>query len=143
MDNLVSYDPFSEFKELQRQLFNDNFLGHQKTFVAPITDIWNDDDKKLVVEVHLPNFDQKDIDINIEDNMLVIRAEKHEQEKSDNKNKQYVVRESSSSFYRRFSLPKIANIDAIKADMKDGVLTVDIPFKELPKPKKIAINAKK
>jgi len=141
MDSLVSYDPFTEFKELQRQLFNDSFLGHQKTFVAPTTDIWNEDDKRLVVEVHLPNFEQKDIEVNIEDQMLVIRAEKHEQDKSDKK--QYVVRESSSSFYRRFSLPKIADVDAIKADMKDGVLTIDIPFKELPKPKKIAIGGKK
>ena len=73
-------------------------------------------------------------------NRLIISAEKHEKE--EDKNKKYVIRESSSSFYRRIQLPKHADQEAIKADMNDGILTVKVPFKELPKPKKIAIAAK-
>ena len=87
----------------------------------------------------MPNFDQKDITINIDKGNLVIRAERHEQEKD--KDKKYIVRESSSSFYRSIRLPEAANEDSVKAKMKDGVLKVTVQFKELPKPKQIAIEA--
>jgi HSP20 family protein len=50
------------------------------------------------------------------------------------------VRESHSSFYRSIALPKYADGDNIKAHFRDGVLKVTIPFKELPAPKKVAIE---
>lgn len=140
MSNIITYDPFAEFRALQKQLFNDTFFDSNRALKAPTTDIWTEGDSKLIVEAHLPHFEQKDIDVQVEDGALVIRAEKHEQEKD--KNRQYIVRESSSSFYRRIRLPQIANKDAIKAQMEDGVLTVSVPFKELPQPKKISIENK-
>lgn len=140
MSNIITYDPFAEFRALQKQLFNDTFFDSNRALKAPTTDIWTEGDSKLIVEAHLPHFEQKDIDVQVEDGALVIRAEKHEQEKD--KNRQYIVRESSSSFYRRIRLPQIANKDAIKAQMEDGVLTVNVPFKELPQPKKISIENK-
>ncbi len=141
MSNIITYDPFAEFRALQKQLFNDTFFDSNRALKAPTTDIWTEGDSKLMVEAHLPHFEQKDIEVQVDDGALVIRAEKHEQEKD--KNRQYVVRESSSSFYRRIRLPQIANKDAIKAQMKDGVLTVSVPFNELPQPKKISIENKK
>jgi len=141
MSNIITYDPFAELREFQRQLFGDDMFAPTKALHSPTTDIWTEEDKQLVIEAHLPNFEQKDIDVNVDDGVLVIRAEKHEQEKD--KNKQYVIRESSSSFYRRVKLPEIADKDGVKAHMKNGILTVTVPFKELPAPKKIAIEAKK
>ena len=106
----------------------------------PTTDVYTSkDDKELHVEAHLPNFDQKDIDISVDHGNLVIRAERHEQEKD--KGKKYIIRESSSSFYRSIRLPEAADENSIKAKMKDGVLKVTVQFKELPKPKQIAIEA--
>ena len=95
---------------------------------------------ELVVEAHLPNFDQKDVDIRVENNALVVSAERHEKE--EDKDKKYVVRESSSSFYRRVALPERADADAIEAHLDDGVLTVRVPLTPLPEPKKIAIASK-
>ncbi|MNL29294.1 Alpha-crystallin [compost metagenome] len=91
------------------------------------------------VEAHLPNFEQKDVSINVDKGNLVIRAERHEQEKD--KDKKYIIRESSSSFYRSIRLPEAADDDSIKATMKDGVLKVSVQFKELPKPKQIVIES--
>ncbi len=54
-----------------------------------------------------------------------------------------MVRESSSSFYRQIALPKQANEEAIIASFEKGVLKVTVPFKELPKPKHIAIGSGK
>ncbi len=140
MANLVPFDPFSELQALQRSFFGDDWLMPTRNVHMPTTDVYTEDDKQLVVEAHLPNFDEKDVDVHVDGGALVISAEKHEQEKD--KTKKYVVRESSSSFYRRIQLPKAADVDKIDGDMKDGVLKVVVPFKELPAPKKITIKKK-
>jgi HSP20 family protein len=45
--------------------------------------------------------------------------------------------------YRRIALPERANADDIKAEFKNGLLKVTIPFKELPSPKRITIEGGK
>ena len=139
MSNLIKFDPFAEIQALQKQLFSDDWFSPIKSMQMLTTDVYTKDDKELHVEAHLPNFEQKDVDISVDKGALVIRAERHEQEKD--KNKKYIVRESSSSFYRSVRLPEAADENGIKAKMKDGVLHVSVPFKELPKPKKVAIEA--
>ena len=140
MSNLVKWDPFAELSALQKQFFNDDWMSPLKGLNIPTTDVYTKDNE-LVVEAHLPNFDQKDINIQVEDGALIVNAERHEKE--DDKDKKYVVRESSSSFYRRIALPKRADANNIDAALDDGVLKVKIPLTPLPEPKKIAVSAKK
>jgi HSP20 family protein len=140
MSNLVKWDPLSELSALQKQFFGDDWMSPFKGVNIPTTDVYTKDNE-LVVEAHLPNFEQKDIDIRIENNALVISAERHEKEKD--KDKKYVVRESSSSFYRRVALPERADSDSIQASLDDGVLKVNIPLAPLPEPKKVAITSGK
>jgi HSP20 family protein len=143
-NGLTKWDPFAEMRALQKQFFGDDWSTSLSSSVSlPTTDVYTNEDKELVVEAHMPNFDEKDIDVHVDNNTLVIRAEKHEKE--EDKKKKYVVRESSSSFYRSVRLPKHADQDSIEADMNDGVLKVKVPFKELPEPKKISVktNSKK
>lgn len=140
MSNLIKFDPFAEIQALQKQLFSDDWFSPIKSMQMPTIDVYTSkDDKELHIEAHLPNFEQKDIDIHIDKGSLVIRAERHEQEKD--KEKKYIVRESSTSFYRSIRLPEAADEDSIKATMKNGILKISIKFKELPKPKQIAIEA--
>lgn len=140
MSNLVKWDPFAELSSLQKQFFGDDWLSSFKGVNIPTTDVYTKDNE-LVVEAHLPNFEQDDINIQMDGNALVISAERHEKEQD--KGKQYVVRESSSSFYRRVALPDRADADNIKAQLEDGVLTVNVPLMKLPEPKKIAVTSKK
>ncbi len=140
MSNLVRWDPFAELSALQKQFFGDDWLSPLKGVNVPTTDVYSQDNS-LLVEAHLPNFDQKDINIQVEDGALVISAERHE--KAEDKSKKYVVRESSSSFYRRIVLPKQADAERIDAHLEDGVLKVKVPLTPLPEPKKITIAAKK
>ncbi len=143
MNGLIRFDPFEEMRALQKQFFNDDwFSGPLKGITMPTTDVYTEDDKSLTVEAHLPNFDEKDVDISIDKGALVIRAEKHEKEEDKHKNKKYVVRESSSSFYRRILLPERADESKIEAHMEHGVLKVTVPFTALPEPKKISISSK-
>ncbi len=140
MNKIVRFDPFAEMQALQKQFFGDDWFTPIKGLQMPMTDIYTDNDKQLVVEAHLPNFTDKDVNIHIDNGVLEVSAEKHEKE--EDKKKKYVVRETSSSFYRRIRLPEAADEDAVEARMQDGVLKVTVPFKELPAPKRVAVKTK-
>lgn len=139
MSNLIKWDPFAELSALQKQFFGDDWMSPLKGVNIPTTDVYMKGNK-LVVEAHLPNFEQKDVNVQVDNNALVISAERHEKE--EDKDKKYVVRESSSSFYRRVALPERANAEDIQAQLDDGVLRINVPLTPLPEPKKIAISAK-
>ena len=140
MSKLIRYDPFAQLNALQQQFFSDDWLSPFKGSNIPTTDVFMKDNE-LVVEAHLPNFSQDNVDIQVDSGDLIIQAQRHEKE--EDKTKTYVVRESSSSFYRRFQLPERANADDIKAQLEEGVLRVKIPLTPLPEPKKISIEEKK
>lgn len=140
MNNLTKWDPLSELSALQKQFFGDDWVSPFKGVNIPTTDVFMKDNE-LVVEAHLPNFEQEDINIEVENDNLIISAERHEKE--EDKSKKYVVRESSSSFYRRIALPKRADTNKIDAHLEDGILKLLIPVEPLPKPRKIAISSKK
>jgi HSP20 family protein len=140
MSNISRWDPFAELSALQKQFFGDDWFAPTRSITIPTTDVYTQNDKELVVEAHLPNFDEKDVNVNIEHGALTIQAENHEQEKD--KDKKYIVRESSNSFYRRIQLPDRAMQDDVQAHMENGILKVTVPLRELPSPKRIAINAK-
>lgn len=140
MSKLVRWDPFAEMSALQKQFFGDDFVSSFKNANIPTTDVYTKDNT-LIVEAHLPNFEQKNISIQVENGVLVISAERHEKE--EDKDKKYVIRESSGSFYRRISIPERADSDKIEAHLDDGVLKISVPLIPLPEPKKISISSKK
>jgi HSP20 family protein len=140
MSKLVRFDPFAELNSLQRQFFGDDFGSSFKNMSIPTTDVYTKDNA-LVVEAHLPNFEQEDVNVEVENGTLVVSAERHEKE--EDKDKQYVVRESSSSFYRRIALPERADAENVEAHLEEGVLNVSVPLTPLPEPKKIDIKASK
>lgn len=139
MTRLVKYDPFADLTALQRQFFGDDWPSLLKGISIPTTDVYTRNNK-LTVEAHLPNFNQEDVNIQIDEGALVIQAERHEKE--EDKDKKYVVRESSSSFYRRIQLPERADSDNIEAHLDDGILKITIPLTPLPEPKKISVKSK-
>lgn len=140
MSTLMRYDPFAELHALQKQFFGDDLLSSFKGVNIPTTDVYTNDNNQLMVEAHLPNFNQEDVNIQVDNGALIIQAARHEKE--EDKSKKYVVRESSSSFYRRIQLPERADTDAIEANLDDGILKVAVPLTPLPEPKKIAIANK-
>lgn len=141
MTNLVRFDPFAELDALQRQFFGDDWVTPTTRVNVPTTDVYTSEDgKEMTVEVHLPNFDENDINISADGNALVIQAQKHEKEADKKRN--VIVRESAMSYYRRILLPDRADIDKVQAHLDDGVLGVTIPLTPLPEPKKIAVKTK-
>jgi HSP20 family protein len=136
--SLMRIDPFAEFDALHKQFFGDNWMTPFQGVTMPTTDVY-EKDGALVVEAHLANFEDKDIDVHVENGVLVIQAQKHEQD--EDKSKKFVVRESSSSLYRRVVLPERADTDKIEAHLEDGVLKVSVPLTPLAEPKKITVSS--
>jgi HSP20 family protein len=137
MTRLVRWDPFTDLDELQKAFFGGR--GATSIVASPPADIYVNDNKELIAEFHLSGFDEKDIDISVDEGRMEVRA-KHETHNEDKK--KYIVRESVSQFYRSLALPKNADEAKVKADFEEGVLRITVPFKELPKPKKISVQKK-
>jgi HSP20 family protein len=105
---------------------------------TPSVDVY-ETENELVIKADLPDLNEKDLDIRVENNTLTIRGErKFEQTvKEDN----YLrIERNYGSFSRSFGLPNTVNTEAIKAEYKNGVLTVELPKSAESKPKQIKVN---
>ncbi len=136
MNELMNWDPFRELDTVHdrmNRLFNRGFSG--QLFSAPSTDIY-EEDGKLVIETALPNFTGDEVDAQINQNRLEIKAEHKSENESNERN--YLRRESTSqSYYRQFVLPQDVDVDDAIAKFENGVLRVSFNKKELPQPKKL------
>jgi HSP20 family protein len=121
-------------------LFNSFFTSTPSSQNAPAMDIYSEDDKHIVAEIQAPGFTKDDVEVNVHNDMLEIKGEKHQKEEDKGKKRSYMVRESHASFYRSIALPKGADADNVSAEFTDGVLKVTVPLKELPAPKRVAIG---
>ncbi len=145
MTTIARFEPFRGFATLQDQvnrLFNDSFRTHGEesalTTWAPAVDIY-ETPNELVVKADLPDVNEKDIDIRVENNLLTIRGER-KVEKSVSEENFLRVERTYGSFSRSFSLPNTVNAEAIGADYKNGVLTVTLPKREESKPRQVKVN---
>jgi len=88
------------------------------------------------VELAAPGMKKKDFNIELNEDLLTIRTEKKEE--NEEKDGKYTKREFNySSFVRSFRLPEEVDVENIKATYDDGVLSMDIPKKELKETKKV------
>jgi HSP20 family protein len=138
------FEPFRGVSSLQDQinrLFHEAFDGSSGeanlTSWAPPVDIY-ETAQELVVKADLPDVKPADLDIRVENNILTIRGER-KFEKQVNEDNYLRVERSYGSFSRSFSLANTVNTEAIKADYKDGVLTLSVPKREEAKPKQIKV----
>jgi HSP20 family protein len=83
-------------------------------------------DKAYTVTAELPGMDEKDIDVSINGDMLVIKGEKRQEKEEKNKN-YYLSERSYGQFQRSFSLPTGIDRDKIAAEFSKGVLTLTLP----------------
>ena len=92
-------------------------------------------DDKIGIVAEIPGLDKKQLNIEVEDNVLTISGDKHTV--ADDEGAKVLRRElKASSFRRSFELGELLDGDSVKAKFKDGVLSVSIPKVEPEKPKK-------
>lgn len=94
-------------------------------FNLPAIDV-TEDDKAFKIAAELPGMDEKDIEVTIDDDRLLLKGEKRQEKEEKGKNT-FVSERSYGSFQRAFALPSGIDRDKIAADFSKGVLTVTLP----------------
>jgi HSP20 family protein len=139
------FEPFRELAAVQARLnriFNEPYEHGDDSLTradwVPAVDVFESAQHELVLKAELPGIKREDIDLKVENSVLTIRGErKHD---VDVKQDAYQRLERAyGAFARSFTLPSTVNADAVKAEFKDGVLTVTLPAKEEAKPRQVQI----
>lgn len=131
---LLQHDPFRELDRLTQQVFG--------TAARPSSmplDAWREGDE-FVVELDLPGVDPEELDIDVERNVLTIRAERFSQ-MPDAANA-VVTERSWGVFSRQLVLGDALDTEHVDADYTAGVLRLRIPIAEQAKPRKISIGSR-
>jgi HSP20 family protein len=144
--SIARWDPFRNISTLQEQvnrLFENSVQGGRSdnsalTTWAPAVDIY-ETENELVLKADIPDMNENDLDIRVENNMLTIRGERKFEQKVKEDNYLRIER-TYGSFSRSFGLPNAVNTEGINATYKNGVLTVELPKRAESKPKQVKVN---
>jgi HSP20 family protein len=133
---LKRYNPFEAFGFLDGDL--NRFFKFEDSHFVPQTDISETEDS-VMIEVNCAGYKQEDLSLSIDNGYLTIRGENRIEPKAENV--KYHVVERQNKFSRSFKLPTYVNLEDVKADFSDGVLTVVLAKSESHKSKKIEIQS--
>ncbi|WP_200308773.1 Hsp20/alpha crystallin family protein [Streptomyces adelaidensis] len=129
---LMRTDPFREFDRLAQQVFGSN----SRPAVMPM-DAYRSGEE-FVVHFDLPGADPETIDLDVERNVLNVRAERRSPAPEDS---ELIADERpTGTFTRQLFLGDTLDVDRVDASYEAGVLTLRIPVAEKAKPRKIQIS---
>ena len=146
----LARDPFGSFRREMDRLFDDFFTPTEGRTFAPSAvaeSMWpridvEETDKAYVVTAEVPGLDEKDIELNLRENLLTISGEKREERQDQKRGAAYAER-----FYGQFrrTIPFDIEVDEDKVDakFKNGVLTVSLPKSQKPEAKARRIEVKR
>jgi HSP20 family protein len=135
--SLSHFDPLANVR-LFEDAFNRLLEPQTNRPWSPAVDIY-ETENELVVKADLPDIDQKDLDVRVENQTLTIAGERKFEKKNDTKGYHRIER-SYGNFVRSFAVPNTFDTDHIAAHFKNGVLSVTLPKKEAAKPRQIKIE---
>jgi len=144
---LVRWDPFRELEDMSERL-NRVFsrpsvrnTGKENLTVAdwmPTVDI-SETEGEYLIKAELPEVKKEDVKVTVENGVLTLQGERR-QEKEEKGKRFHRVERSYGSFVRTFALPESVDETAVKAEYKDGVLSLHLPKSEKVKPKAIDVK---
>jgi HSP20 family protein len=129
---LMRTDPFRELDRLTQQVFGTS----ARPAVMPM-DAWREGEQ-FVVEFDLPGVDPESIDLDVERNVLTVKAERPAREGSE---EMVAAERPRGVFSRQLFLGDTLDTERIEASYSTGVLTLRVPVAEKAKPRKISINS--
>jgi HSP20 family protein len=149
LNKLSRWNPMRELEAMQNRF--EHLLGHsplqlrdngEESLTAaewsPPVDIV-EDEKEYVVKAELPDVKKDDVKVSVENGLLSISGERKFEKEEKNK-KYHRVERAYGYFSRCFSLPDAVDADQVKADFKDGMLTIHVPKSERARPKQIEVK---
>ncbi len=148
INTLTRWEPIRELDDLQNRLSNlfgraplRRTEGREDMTLAdwsPLADI-TEDDKEYLIKAELPDVKKENVKVTVENGVLSISGERKFEKEEKNK-KYHRVERAYGSFVRSFSLPDNADPSGVKAEFKDGMLTVHLPKSKQAKPKQIEVK---
>ena len=145
---LIRWEPAAELNTIQNEmnrLFNSLFDvptrstgGDAARRWIPAMDLVETSDH-YVLRADLPGLSEKDVNIELESNVLTISGER-KAERTEEKGGYHRVERAYGSFSRSLTLPEGVNPEAVQAKFDRGVLEVSIPKPEQIKPRKVTIS---
>jgi HSP20 family protein len=144
------FDPFTTLQREIDRLFDDFTRGWptmtrdwptmaRTSELMPSMDV-TETDKEIEITAELPGLAEKDVQVNVADNVLTIKGEKKSEKEEKDKNYRMFER-SYGSFSRTLDLPAGINPDTIKASLSNGVLKVTVPKPAAAQVKKVEVKA--
>jgi len=140
---IIKYSPFADlepfpglkaFEDTMTRLFSE---PNGRPWVPPVDIL--ETENELVVKADLPDVKFEDIHVSMENGTLTLTGER-KFEKSGEKAGYHRMERTYGSFERVFTLPETVDAEHVKADYKNGVLTVTLPKKEIAKPRQIKVE---
>jgi HSP20 family protein len=132
----LAWPTFGRLSNLQDEL--DRLFETPLTAWAPALDVQEDKDN-FSIRVELPGMKREDIEVTLQDGALVITGERKEEKVTEgtavHRQERYY-----GKFSRALTLPTAVAGDKVKAQYKDGILTVTLPKAEEAKPKAISVS---
>ena len=142
---IAKYNPFAELEDFPAgfRLFQDavNRLIAEPTGRpwTPSVDIL-ETEHALVLRADVPGIEMKDIEILLENGTLTLKGERKFEQVDQQKSGYHRIERSYGSFARYFTLPDTVDTENVKADYRNGVLSVTLPKKEVAKPRAVKIE---
>ena len=136
---LANWDPFNEFARLQNELFTRRPNNQEPPAFRLSVDIY-EDAEGVHIKADMPGVKKEDLKLEIENRVLTIRGERKVESVKEGTDYRRVER-SYGSFSRSFALAGDVDADDVKAEFKEGVLTVTLPKKATVGRREIAVNA--
>ena len=128
MDTLLRWDPFRY----------DTGLRPSSGEFAPRFDV-KEVKEAYVIKADLPGVKQDGVEVSVNGSLLTVSGRREEEQR--NEGEQYFTYERRyGSFSRSFALPDTADAQNVTADLKDGVLVIQVPKRPEAQPKKITIG---
>lgn len=106
---------------------------------APALDVY-EDKENVVVRAEIPGMKKEDLDISLHDNVVTVSGERKHEKKYEGGQTSREER-FFGRFTRSMKLPKQVNSNGVKANYKDGILTITLPKAEEAKPRQIKIKS--
>jgi len=143
--SVTRFEPFRELAAVQARLnriFSEPYEGGEDTLNradwVPAVDVFENEQHELVLKAELAGIKREDIELKVENNVLTIRGER-KKDAQVAQDAYHRVERSHGAFARSFTLPSTVNPDGVKAEFKDGVLSIVLPAKEEAKPRQVQI----
>ena len=144
MAYITRYQPFGDFTGLQtlNRLMQDFNRGTDElltsgTLVPPV-DIY-EDENHITLKVEIPGMNEKDLDIKLENNTLIVSGERKFEQEQKEENFHRIERRYGS-FSRSFTLPNTVDSENVHASYDNGVLSIKLAKRAEAKPKQIKVN---